>query len=180
MKQHDILQDVLLSSETNEWYTPPKYVDLARVLMGHIDLDPASCQFANDNYVKAGKIYTVADNGLKRNWHGNVWLNPPYGKTGNRSNQEIWALKAIYEVKNGLALQAVILLKAAIGYNWFDRLAMQYPMCIKTGLIKFIKPDGTTGGKAKLGTAFMYLPGGYGYGQAEFRHVFKDIGWFNF
>ena len=41
----------------NEWYTPKWIVDLARAVMGSIDLDPATCQEANET-VNATKIHT--------------------------------------------------------------------------------------------------------------------------
>jgi len=58
----------------NEWYTPVEYVDLARTVMGVIDLDPASSDQAQST-VQALQHFTQADDGLKRVWHGNVWLN---------------------------------------------------------------------------------------------------------
>jgi len=56
------------------WGTPVEYVDLARTVMGVIDLDPASSDQAQST-VQALQHFTQADDGLKRVWHGNVWLN---------------------------------------------------------------------------------------------------------
>lgn len=67
-------------TKSSEWYTPPKYIEAAREVMGGIDLDPASCATANQ-IVKATAYYTKEQNGLEQNWKGRVWLNPPYGRT---------------------------------------------------------------------------------------------------
>ena len=47
-----------------ESYTPLKYVESARIVMGSIDLDPASNKMANDA-VKAKTYYDKSDNGLE-------------------------------------------------------------------------------------------------------------------
>ena len=63
-----------------EWYTPAQYLDLAREVLGEIDLDPASSDAAQ-RAVKAAKYFKYVseeDNGLTKPWHGRVWLNPPY------------------------------------------------------------------------------------------------------
>src|SRR5262245_18494348 len=60
-----------------EWYTPPQYIELARTVFGEIDLDPASSDKAQET-VRARQHFTVEQDGLRREWHGRVWLNPPY------------------------------------------------------------------------------------------------------
>lgn len=60
-----------------EWYTPAEYIESARLVMGSITLDPASCKTANA-IVKAEKYYTKHENGLLQKWHGRLWINPPY------------------------------------------------------------------------------------------------------
>jgi hypothetical protein len=55
--------------KNNEWFTPAEYLEKAREVMGAFDLDPASCEGANQT-VKATKFYGADDNGLEQEWHG--------------------------------------------------------------------------------------------------------------
>lgn len=70
--------------DRNSYGTPSAIIEMARDLMGSIDLDPASNAKAQA-VVKAhwwfgqGQIEPYSD-GLKFIWTGAVWLNPPYGK----------------------------------------------------------------------------------------------------
>jgi hypothetical protein len=67
------------ASASNEHYTPEPIVTAARAALGRIDLDPASCAFAN-RLVQAKRYYNKRTNGLRRSWYGRVFLNPPGGK----------------------------------------------------------------------------------------------------
>jgi hypothetical protein len=73
----------------NEWYTPARFIDLARKVMGGIDLDPASSDIAQET-VQATTYFTKDDDGLSREWAGKVWLNPPYAELRLR-----WCLKKL-------------------------------------------------------------------------------------
>lgn len=57
----------------DEWLTPP---EILRAL-GPFDLDP--CSPIARPWPTAAVHYTIADDGLSREWIGRVWLNPPYG-----------------------------------------------------------------------------------------------------
>lgn len=68
--------DIRHSAASACWYTPPEIVDAARDLMGGIDLDPATDAAGNAS-VRATRIFTEKDDGLRRMWAGRIWLNPP-------------------------------------------------------------------------------------------------------
>lgn len=65
------------NSGNNEWYTPERYIELARDVLGEIDLDPASCEYANRT-VRAARYFSEENDGLCQEWCGRVWMNPPY------------------------------------------------------------------------------------------------------
>jgi len=56
----------------NEFYTPSHIIELVRASMGGIDLDPASCELANET-VGARRFYDIKQDGLKRPWFGNIF-----------------------------------------------------------------------------------------------------------
>jgi hypothetical protein len=66
------------SSESTDHYTPVAIVEAARAVLDVIELDPASCEIANQ-YIGARRIFTIADNGFAQRWTGRVFLNPPGG-----------------------------------------------------------------------------------------------------
>jgi len=109
---------VLISqSNSNEWYTPSKYVDAARRVMGGIDCDPASNETAQA-WIHAEEYYTIETDGIAHEWHGCVWLNPPWGKlTGS------FISKLNEEIKAGHVSDAVVLVNAhATDTKWFTPL----------------------------------------------------------
>lgn len=60
--------------KTDIWLTPPEIIKS----LGEFDLDP--CSPENRPWDTAKKHFTVLDDGLKQDWFGRVWMNPPYGK----------------------------------------------------------------------------------------------------
>jgi len=158
-----------LSWKSIEYYTPRKYVEAARAVMGSIDCDPASNDLANQ-IVQATVYYTKETNGLNKPWRGNVWLNPPYGKEGNKANQLTWSQRLIESYQAGITKQAVLLVTAAVETKWFQVL-MDYPFSFPARRINFYTPDGTEGG-ATCASAFFYL----GPNIVKFRQVFRQFG----
>ncbi len=162
---------VLLSSKSVEWHTPSQYVEAARRVMGGIDLDPASSAAANQT-VRASRFYSEADKGLAAlPWYGRVWLNPPYGKTGATSNQELWTGKLISEYRRGNVTAAIALINFVPGYKWFAPL-WQFPICSVDHCIKFLRADGRPAGSAKASSAFVY----FGPNEAGFKLEFSRFG----
>lgn len=76
----------------DEWLTDPEIIKS----LGDFDLDP--CAPINRPWDIAKNHYTIKDDGLFLEWHGRVWLNPPYG----RETKE-W-MRKMAEHKNGIAL----------------------------------------------------------------------------
>ena len=144
----------LLMSESNEWYTPDQYVDAARYLMGGIDLDPASCEQANET-VRAEVFYTKDDDGFSKAWSGRVWMNPPYGKEDGESNQSRWTKRLIDSYENGEILSAVFIVNAATSASWFQRF-WDYPICFVRRRISFVSPSGEKNSPTQ-GNVFVYL-----------------------
>jgi ParB family chromosome partitioning protein len=143
-------ENPLHSSKTVEWYTPKWVIDRARSMMGSIDLDPASSEFAN-RIIRADKFYTESDNGLSRPWYGNVWLNPPYGR-----KTSIWIDKLISEWNLGNLNQAIVLINSVTDRKWFHILWM-FPLCFVYNRIKFLDPFGIAQTSPTHGNVIIYI-----------------------
>jgi ParB family chromosome partitioning protein len=156
-------------SRNNEWYTPAKYVDAARELMGTIDLDPASCESANET-IKATRYYDKQTNGFDKPWNGHIWLNPPYGREDGSSNQEAWSRRLIEQYQDGITQEAILLVNAAVDTKWFQRL-FDYPICFPHHRINFTTPEPTASGSTH-GSALIY----FGPKPQEFARIFSQFG----
>lgn len=157
------------SAISEDWYTPAPYIEAVRELYGGtIDLDPASCAEAN-LVVRAESIYTAEVDGLRHRWFGNVYLNPPWGRTGLA--KRAFVKKALSSFGAGEITAAVLALNSnAMTSAWFDPL-LAHPVCIPNHRVPHYGPGGA-GGAPNSGTVFVYL----GKDVERFADVFTRFG----
>lgn len=155
------------NSGENEWYTPENVIELARTVMGSIDTDPASSELANKT-VKANVYFTKDNDGLSKEWFGNVWMNPPYAQPLITK----FCDKLLKEL-SGHATQAIVLVNNATDTAWFHSLAaVSTAICFTKGRVKFIDQYGTPSGAPLQGQAILY----FGEDIDSFITRFKTIG----
>jgi hypothetical protein len=141
-----------LHTGDEESYTPSKYIEAARRVLGRIDLDPASNPVAQKT-VKAEVFYTVDDDGLSKSWKGTVWMNPPY--TALVINRFLEKLCTHYEA--GDVAAAITLTNNNTDTSWFHKTAaIASAVCFTAGRINFTKPDGSASSPTN-GQIFFYL-----------------------
>jgi hypothetical protein len=152
----------------SEWFTPGEYVELARKVLGDIDVDPASCEVAQRT-VQARKYYTAADNGLTKSWHGSIFLNPPYVMPD--VGAFIDKLLAELDAKR---TKAAIMLSHAFTENlWWQRAAAHADaICFSRKRICFLNKDGEDSTGATRGQTFMF----FGRNTGRFADVFSEVG----
>lgn len=167
-------------SLTNEHPTPTAIVDAARETMGGIDLDPASMGEEANERIGAKRIIALPSDGLEREWHGKVFLNPPGGRTPEkwrdrfetRSSACAWWRKLVDECRAGRAEEAIF-----VGFNieilrttqgstkW--RAALDFPFCVPSSRLKF------GGEQPPHANAIIYV----GRRPTRFVNAFRAIGY---
>lgn len=158
---------VAYNSGTNEWYTPAEYIEKARAVLKTIELDPASCEYANQT-VKAKKFYSIKDDGLSHEWHGKTWMNPPYcteliGK---------FIDKFVLEFRAKHITEGLVLVNNATETSWFRRLASEASAILfPAGRIKYLSPTKESYSPLQ-GQAILY----FGDKMDRFFEVFTGAG----
>jgi hypothetical protein len=152
------------SEDSNERYTPGDIIEDAREVMGSIDFDPASNSTANKT-VKAKVFYTIEDDGLTKEWHGNGWNNWPF----SLGNMPRFTAKLFDELAAKRTKQAIVLTNADTGAGWFQQLGGRADsVCLPRGRINFVgAPKGNW-----LSQAFFY----FGRRVKSFEKVFGARG----
>ena len=135
----------------DEWYTPPLWIKRARIAMGTIDLDPASCAFAQE-WVRASMWFDKATDGLRQSWTGHIWLNPPY----SRGTIGRFVEKLIVELDD--IEQAIVLTDNRTDTEWaHDLFYAADAVAFTRGRIHFHNADGIAVSSALNGSAFFYI-----------------------
>lgn len=129
------------AGESDEWYTP-KYIFDA--LGERFDLDVA-CSPEGPRHVPAATYFS--DSALSREWHGFVWMNPPFG---HQRHKREW-LSKFFAHGDGIAL-----VPDRTSAPWFQEFGpMADAILWVSPKIKFEKPDGTRGEWPGTGTALF-------------------------
>lgn len=159
---------VLTSQKTVEWYTPPAFIEDVRAVLGVIDCDPAS-HTTPQSWIQARTFYTESDNGLAHEWHGKVFLNPPFSGT------RIWVDKLKRELIQERATEAILLTNSAPGYVWWEEMIrFARVTCLVRDRMRFVNSEGVIAGQAKKGQSVFY----FGHNSGLFQTIFLKYGRF--
>ncbi len=184
-------QQVNQDSCNTEYYTEAAIIELAREVMGGIDLDPASSAIANQT-VKAKRFYTKESNGLTQAWSGRVWMNHPFSKgekackpnckkkkcqvRGHCITEDIpgnseWTRKLVEEYKSGNVSEAICITFSSMSESWMQPL-IEFMQCFPRGRINYRLPNGDKTNSITKGSLLTYM----GPNPQKFREVFEKIG----
>jgi phage N-6-adenine-methyltransferase len=134
------------STASPEWHTPKNIVELIHSCLGGVDLDPCSNSKLNPN-VPATHLFTKDDDGLRFDWYGKVYMNPPYGREIGR-----WVEKLAYQYREGHTKEGLALVPARVDTDWFKSFR-DFPACFIDGRLKFSGSDNS----APFPSAMFYL-----------------------
>ena len=128
------------AGKTDEWYTPKYLFD---ALGCRFDLDVA----ASPGGCHVPALYFERHDGLKSEWRGFVWMNPPFG---GRNGLIPW-LEKFSEHGDGIAL-----VPDRTSAPWFQAYARRASSVLfMTPKVKFERPDGSIGASPSTGTALL-------------------------
>ena len=99
----------------------------------HFDIDLA----ANDKNKKCATFFSVENDGLKNDWRGQCWCNPPYGN----KVLSAWVEKAWRESQSGRAT-IVMLLPVHSNTDWWHTFCLKAEIRFLRGRPSFIRGDG--------------------------------------
>ena len=118
--------NVHFSSKTDQWSTPQ---DLFDKLDSIFNFETDVC--ADEFNAKCDRFYSEADDGLKQNWKGVCWCNPPYGKEIPK-----WIEKA-YKSSLDNNATVVCLVPARVDTRWWHDYCTKGDMFFLKGRLKF-------------------------------------------
>nr|MDP9477686.1 DNA adenine methylase [Actinomycetota bacterium] len=151
------------SSDFDEWYTPSHIVERVERALEAIDLDPCADP---GRRIPAKEHYTKADEGLSKEWHGRVFMNPPYGDEIGE-----WVRKLVAEYSAGRTTAAVALVPARTDTGWFSLLD-DYPRCHIRGRLRFVDESGEAKDAAPFPSVVVYM----GDDTDAFSRAFRNLG----
>ena len=158
----------LLTSDSDEWYTPQDIIQRVNDCIGPIDIDPCSEPWSAEHpfRVPAQHHFTKAMDGLSRPWFGHVFVNPPYGRALPH-----WVLKTYLAHNRGETGETILLVPARTDTKWFQYLWEASRVCFVRGRISFESPAG-----AKWCAPFPSAIAYWGPSPTRFEYFFTPLG----
>lgn len=159
------------SRDSDSWFTPSHYTDIAHKVMGSIDLDPFSSAEAN-KIVNAKRFFDIKSNAFDQKWFdskGTVFMNPPYSRELIYPSINIF----IKHWQNKSISQAIVLVNNATETKWFQLLLQNATsVCFVKKRISFTSLDGKNVSGNTRGQVFFY----FGTRVKKFKSSFKKVG----
>ena len=120
-----VITSGLMSSNSDRWETPQKLFDeLNQKYNFEIDV----CALPEN--AKCENYFSPEVDGLKQEWSGACWMNPPYGREIGK-----WMKKALESSRNGATV--VCLVPARTDTAWWHDYAMKGEIEFIRGRLKF-------------------------------------------
>lgn len=161
-----------MSKKSDCYYTPKRYVDAARLVMGGIELDPTSSDLANKT-VQADRIYTL-DNSIFRNPLNceTMFFNPPY------SDPAPFIDRVVFEFEQGNIGKIIGILNVDCSTRWWreiEKIASAY--CFLHDRVQFDMANDLqteiTGADSNNRCQFVFYAG---FNTNKFKDVFSGLG----
>ena len=138
-----MITEGLMSSNTDQWATPKELFDeLNDEFEFTLDACASAWNFKHENY------FDESQNGLKQEWTGTVWMNPPYGREIGT-----WMRKAYESALNGATV--VCLVPARTDTKWFHEYAFKGEVRFLKGRVKFVSHDSNESKPAPFPSAIV-------------------------
>jgi ParB family chromosome partitioning protein len=153
-------------TDKTDWHVPVEYIEAARACLGAIDLDPASSIRAQE-VVRAARYLTMEEDALSQEWHGRIWLNPPY------SHPEVSRLvdKLLAEYRSGHTHEAILFIHNYAEPLFEPALAECKAFCHIYHEVQLVDAEGKPATLTR-GQAFFY----FGPNASQFRNIFERFG----
>ena len=118
-----------MSRESDVWATPPEFFEKLKEVF-RIDRDVCALPFN----AKCDRFWTPEDDGLKQDWEGICFMNPPFSET------ELWVQKSVDSAMNGAVV--IALLPAFLDTGWWQNLVhRRADFIIPVGRLPFVRYD---------------------------------------
>ena len=162
------------STEREEWYTPPLYIDAVRAVLGKIDLDPCSCAVANET-VRAEEFITREQDALHISWPlvSTLYCNPPYsaGVVGK------FVERILEHYDSGGFKSGIVLINNVSDTKYWQRLARASALyCMTDHRISFINQQGEQLKQNTRGQTLFLLTAANSTIQNQFIESFQRFG----
>lgn len=161
-----MLNQGVYSSNLQDWETPPEFVQLVEQKFG-VTFDLDACCYPET--AKAPNFFTEEDDGLVQDWHGTVWMNPPYGRA-----LPTWTKKAKEEArKHGSTVFCLV--PGRTDTNWFQDAAQDGRLVLMKGRLSFLQGGKTQGSPAFPSVLIIFGEGQTGVEYWDWKPELKEM-----